>query len=59
MNTIFERTFAKGWQCPICKHVFSPFTPMCHFCPNKKKVKFEFEKGSEPIEKEAIMFLKP
>ena len=22
----------QGWQCPICKRVYSPFTPMCYCC---------------------------
>lgn len=54
---MFEMSYQKGWQCPICKHVFSPTTPMCYFCPNKTKVKFEFEKDSENTEKKPSMFL--
>lgn len=23
-----------GWQCPICRHVYSPTTPQCYVCPN-------------------------
>lgn len=22
----------QGWQCPICKRVYSPFTVMCYYC---------------------------
>ena len=22
----------QGWQCPICKRVYSPLTFMCYFC---------------------------
>ena len=22
----------QGWQCPICKRVYSPFTSMCLYC---------------------------
>ena len=22
----------QGWQCPICKRVYSPFTPVCAYC---------------------------
>lgn len=22
----------QGWQCPICKRVYSPFTPSCFAC---------------------------
>ena len=22
----------QGWQCPICKTVYSPTTPMCFYC---------------------------
>lgn len=28
-------TFARqGWQCPICRRVYSPDTMMCPFCGN-------------------------
>lgn len=33
--TTFEGNFAQqGWQCPICKRVYSPTTPMCLHCGN-------------------------
>lgn len=22
----------QGWQCPICKRVYSPLTMMCYYC---------------------------
>ena len=22
----------QGWQCPVCKRVYSPLTPMCFYC---------------------------
>lgn len=22
----------QGWQCPVCKRVYSPFTPCCFYC---------------------------
>lgn len=22
----------QGWQCPLCKRVYSPFTPCCLYC---------------------------
>ena len=25
-------TVQQGWQCPICKRVYSPLTFMCYFC---------------------------
>ena len=27
----------QGWQCPICKRVFSPTTPWCYFCGGEMK----------------------
>lgn len=24
----------QGWQCPICKRVYSPYTQMCPYCGN-------------------------
>lgn len=36
--TPFEGNFAQqGWQCPICKRVFSPTTPMCLYCGNHEE----------------------
>ena len=26
---------AQGWQCPLCKSVYSPDTPMCFQCPSE------------------------
>lgn len=25
-------TAQQGWQCPLCKRVYSPFTPCCLYC---------------------------
>lgn len=34
-DTEFKGLFAQqGWQCPICKKVYSPLTPMCLYCGN-------------------------
>lgn len=22
----------QGWQCPLCKRIYSPFTPCCLYC---------------------------
>lgn len=27
---------AQGWQCPICKRVYSPFVQMCMYCGKKE-----------------------
>jgi hypothetical protein len=33
-----ETFIQQGWQCPICKTVYSPTTSMCFFCnPNSNK----------------------
>lgn len=26
----------QGWQCPICKRVYSPFTHMCTYCGKRE-----------------------
>lgn len=33
---MFDNQFfaQQGWQCPICKRVYSPTTPMCYYCGN-------------------------
>lgn len=28
----------QGWQCPICKRVYSPFTPCCFTCGAEAKI---------------------
>ena len=35
MSNWDEIGFAQqGWQCPICKRVYSPTTLMCYYCGN-------------------------
>jgi len=29
----------QGWQCPICKRIYAPSTPMCLYCGGNMKVK--------------------
>lgn len=39
INSSHEKLFStvmQGWQCPICKRVYSPFTHMCMYCSNKE-----------------------
>lgn len=39
INSSQEKLFStamQGWQCPICKRVYSPFTHMCMYCSNKE-----------------------
>ena len=28
----------KGWECPKCGRVYSPWTDMCHYCGNGQAV---------------------
>lgn len=50
MNCEFEGLFAsQGWQCPICKRVYSPFTPMCWYCGNGKQ-SYTVSTGTEKID---------
>lgn len=38
-KTVMEKQLfsaMQGWQCPICKRVYSPFTHMCLYCGNKE-----------------------
>jgi len=32
MNYPFNQMAQQGWQCPVCKSVYSPSTPMCMRC---------------------------
>ena len=27
----------QGWQCPICKRIYSPMTLMCYYCGGEQK----------------------
>ena len=37
---MFDNQFfaQQGWQCPICKRVYSPTTSMCYYCGNTETV---------------------
>ena len=26
----------QGWQCPVCRRVYAPGTPMCFYCGNEQ-----------------------
>lgn len=32
MDLEFAGFAPQGWQCPVCKHVYSPTIPMCWYC---------------------------
>lgn len=32
VNEIYPIIAQQGWQCPLCKRVYSPFTPCCYYC---------------------------
>lgn len=34
MSFEFEGFAQQGWQCPICRRVYSPLTAMCYYCGN-------------------------
>ena len=43
-----ESNYAQqGWQCPICKRIYSPFTPMCYNCGGEASTSTPFC-GSDP-----------
>ena len=34
---MYDFNFApQGWQCPVCRRVYSPNTPWCYFCGNEQ-----------------------
>ena len=35
MFDMFDSHVAQGWQCPVCRRVYSPTTPMCWYCGNE------------------------
>lgn len=51
----FEGFAQQGWQCPICRRVYSPSTPMCYYCGNEETVtttsyNFTIDKKKEIID---------
>ena len=34
--TNFSNFAQQGWQCPICKRVYSPYTSSCFYCGNEQ-----------------------
>ncbi len=40
----------QGWQCPICKRVYSPTTPMCNYCGGEQKTVTTTSTGSVPFD---------
>ena len=32
----YSAPIPQGWQCPVCKRVYSPSYPWCNFCGNEK-----------------------
>lgn len=37
----------QGWQCPICKKVYSPSTPWCYYCGGESKISTKYIGTSE------------
>ena len=33
----------QGWQCPLCKRVYSPSTPLCWYCGGEGTIKTSTE----------------
>ena len=49
MSYEFEGLFvSQGWQCPICKRVYSPYMSMCMYCGNGKQA-YTVSTGTEHI----------
>lgn len=37
---------SQGWQCPVCKYVYSPMTPGCYHCNRPDNEKFKVSTGA-------------
>ena len=49
MENLYEMMGApQGWQCPICKRVYSPTTPMCWYCGGADKTEVATS-AEEPV----------
>ena len=45
----FEFCAPQGWQCPICKRVYSPTTPMCLYCGGESKTHTTTTTTGDPV----------
>lgn len=39
----------QGWQCPICKRIYSPMTLMCYYCGGEQKT-ITYATNTEKVE---------
>jgi hypothetical protein len=47
---MYNENFAQqGWQCPICKRVYSPATFMCYYCGDNSVTVTSTGTGSIPM----------
>jgi len=37
-DPLSQNSIQQGWQCPVCKKVYAPSTPMCFDCPQKESM---------------------
>ena len=55
MSWNYDCYVPQGWQCPVCRRVYSPGTPWCYFCGNEQTVTttdIEINKHPYTIERE-------
>ncbi len=38
---MLDLTVQQGWQCPVCKRIYSPSVDMCKYCGNKECIASE------------------
>lgn len=46
MENLFSNAL-QGWQCPICKRVYSPFTLMCPYCGGNEVITTTTTNGTD------------
>ena len=47
-----------GWQCPVCKRIYSPYTPMCYYCGGEETASSDsqitYRSGTSTIKPEGL-----
>ena len=43
----------QGWQCPLCKRIYAPSTPMCPYCGGNMKVKTTTSVSTDDMEEDS------
>ena len=50
MSELQHQWVPQGWQCPVCKRVYSPTTTMCLYCGERETTVATYETGMKDLQ---------